>query len=323
MDLDLTNNSLTLLREDDLRTLLADSTRRVRLARNPLVCNCSAAATLTLMQARQAALDYDALTCANGSRLATVRPLRCSRGLDAALVAAVAALVTLLAAAALAGLLWHPALRLRLKVVLHQRGWLPALTDQDDDDRRFDVFLSFSHGDERFVRDELVARLESGPAPYRLCVHYRDWVPGGWIPAQIAASVRASRRTVAVVSAHFLRSAWARAEFQEAYALALRDARPRLVVVLLDDPSALPLDDKLRSYLSTNTYVRWGDPWFWHKLRLALPRSRGPLAGNVPLESTPPDAVTPEACSESAASPLNSASSTPGRPAARAQAVPV
>ncbi|XP_022826408.1 protein toll-like [Spodoptera litura] len=214
---------------------------------------------------------------------------------------AAAALATLLLCALLFAALWRqPGLRLRLKVMRQRRGWLPEL---EDDARCFDVFVSFSHGDEQFVRSQLVARLESGPTPYRLCLHYRDWAPGGWIPAQIAASVRASRRTVAVVSEHFLRSSWARAEFQEAHALALRDARPRLVVVLMEEPSKLPLDDRLRRYLATNTYVRWGDPWFWEKLYLALP------CGREPAPPSACSALSPATTDASGASPALSKSS--------------
>ncbi|XP_050562910.1 protein toll [Spodoptera frugiperda] len=268
--LDLRNNSVSSLSATTASELVKHG---LRLADNPLACDCGAADTLAVLRA--GLQDAAAARCAAGGALLQARPAPCARWPAPALGAA-AALATLLACGALLAAAWRqPGLRLRLKAALHRRGWLPAQPEPEDDARRFDVFVSFSHGDERFVR-QLAARLESGPAPYRLCLHYRDWAPGGWIPAQIAASVRASRRTVAVVSEHFLRSSWARAEFQEAHALALRDARPRLVVVLLDDPARLPLDDRLRRYLATNTYVRWGDPWFWEKLYLALPRGRGP-----------------------------------------------
>lgn len=307
--LDLRNNSLSSLRVDTARVLLADERRRLLLAHNALDCSCSTALERAVLRERQDRLDYLACTCGDGSPLQAAGEEGCGPGA----AAAGAALTVLLAAAVLVVLACRPAVRLRLKAALHERGWLPrAKHDKDDSSCRFDVFVSFSHGDERFVRDELVSHLESGPAPYRVCVHYRDWAPGGWIPAQIAASVRASRRTVAVVSTHFLRSSWARAEFQEAHALALREARPRLVVVLLDEPTALPLDDKLRTYLATNTYVRWGDPWFWQKLRLALPRGRGladepagpgPEVGGPEAEMTAP----PQVCSEP------SASSSPSR----------
>nr|XP_049692893.1 protein toll [Helicoverpa armigera]XP_049692894.1 protein toll [Helicoverpa armigera]XP_049692895.1 protein toll [Helicoverpa armigera] len=270
--LDLSDNKISVLKEEVVQALVQPP-RRLFLARNPLDCSCSHAAALAALRP-PALADLPHATCAGGTPLLRARPRPCA-GLPVPAVAAAAALLALLAAAALAAALWRPALRLRIKAALHQRGWL-APAEPDDDGRRFDVFVSFAHADEHFVRTQLLVRLEAPPAPYRVCVHYRDWAPGGWIPAQIAASVRASRRTLAVVSEHFLRSGWARAELREAYALALRDARPRLLVLLLAEPAALPLDATLRRYLAANTYLQWGDPWLWHKLRLALPPARGP-----------------------------------------------
>ncbi|CAH0583308.1 unnamed protein product [Chrysodeixis includens] len=274
LELDLRRNQISRL-DVETATALASGPQQLWLGGNPLACDCRAEPALSVLRA--AAALRDNATCPAQAQ--------CGAAPRTALLLG-GVLLALGAAAALLALLALPAARLRIKLALHAWGWLPAR--ESDDGLRFDAFVSFSHGDERFVREQLVARLESGPAPYRLCLHYRDWAPGGWIPAQIAGSVRASRRTLAVVSEHFLRSAWACAELREAHALALAEREPRLVVLLLEDPARLPLDDKLRGYLASNTYVRWGDPWFWQKLRRALPRGRC-----APPEPLPPAGVGP------------------------------
>jgi len=110
-------------------------------------------------------------------------------------------------------------------------------------------------------------------------LHYRDWVAGEWIPNQIEQSVASSRRTLIVLSQHFLRSTWAQLEFRTAYQQVLRDPHRRLIVVVLGDlPDADAMDAELRSYVSLNTYLKWGDPWFWDRLRYALPHRKGAAA---------------------------------------------
>lgn len=166
---------------------------------------------------------------------------------------------------------------------------LRPLREDDDADRPYDAFVSFSHHDEWFAA-ELARRLERGAAR-RLCLHERDWRPGDWIPAQIARSVRLSRRTLVLLSERFLASAWARAELREAYGAALRSSRPRLLLVLLPGLAparAAAADPALRAYLAAATYLRWEDPLFWDKLLLALPKPRAPgTAGAPPLPLLP------------------------------------
>lgn len=269
LELDLRNNSLHRL---DGPTASKLSTVPLWIANNSLDCTCYGYDLVTKLGPH--VRDMEQATCDDGTSLKEAQngdPSECSSALVVAtsLISALALLAVMVAVTA--GCVMRPEMRLRIKVLLLRLGWLPRRPEPDDG-RRFDAFVSYAHEDEAVV-EELVKRLEVGHG-YRLCLHYRDWAPGEWIHVQIAASVQASRRTLIVVSRHFLRSKWARQEFRQAHAAALRDVTPRLVLLFLEPPHRLPLDAELRSYIRINTYVLWTDPWFWHKLKLALPPPR-------------------------------------------------
>jgi protein toll len=210
-----------------------------------------------------------------GQRISTLEfNTMCERQL---IVATASVLGVLAVAVLILGALYYSYER-ELKLYLFAKGWCIRWVQEEemDRDKKFDAFVSYCNTDERFVFDNIVRVLENEKYGFRLCVHSRDWVVGEWIPAQIAQSVEQSRRTLIVLSRSFLKSVWGRLEFRTAHISAVKDGRARVVIVLLENREDLEdeLDVELKSYLATNTYVKWGDPQFYEKLRYALPSRR-------------------------------------------------
>ncbi|XP_075975678.1 protein toll-like [Anticarsia gemmatalis] len=286
LGLDLRYNYVPRLGVDTLKFLLKDE-RRVHLSGNPFICDCTTEPALRLMLSYKSKIvDFHNVTCQDGSPLFPPNDCESKENIAPLLGGLTALLMTVVL---LGACLARPVWRAQVMVILRGLGWVSRLAEHSED-RPYDAFISFSHHDV-LIAEEIVQRLESGERPYRMCLHSRDWVPGGWIPELIAASVQNSRRTIAVLSENFLQSTWARAEFREAHAEAIRSLEPRLVVVLLADPKSLEMDDELRRYLAVNTYLRWGDPWFWQKLRAALPAPRtttSAVPASLALQSLPP-----------------------------------
>ena len=143
--------------------------------------------------------------------------------------------------------------------------------DELDRDKLFDTFVSYSQKDEDFVENNILRKLEEGPEPYKLCVPTRDWLAGEWIPEQIARSVEKSRRTMVILSQNYLDSIWGRMEFHAAHHQALKDGIARVIIVVYGEIRLMEnLDSEIKLYLKMNTYVEWGDPLFWEKIKRAL-----------------------------------------------------
>jgi hypothetical protein len=103
---------------------------------------------------------------------------------------------------------------------------------------RYDAFISYSHTDETWVRDELLPRLER--AALKVIIDYRDFEPGAPLLTEMERAVIQSWKTVLVLTPAYLKSEWT--EFENILAQTLDPgARRRRVVPVMLKPCQLPL----------------------------------------------------------------------------------
>ncbi|XP_034412027.1 toll-like receptor 2 [Cyclopterus lumpus] len=153
----------------------------------------------------------------------------------------------------------------------------------------YDAFVSYSEMDSGWVDAHLVPELEQSEPPLRLCIHKRDFVPGGWILDNIMDAVEKSHRTLFVLSRHFLSSEWCKYELDYTHFRAFDQNDDTVVLILLEpiDKETVPKKFcRLRRVMNSRTYLEWPDdgdrvPRFWHSLKAALKR---PDNGNCYFE---------------------------------------
>ncbi|KOX73247.1 Protein toll [Melipona quadrifasciata] len=275
--LELHNNNISRLNSDVLQFMKNTSLTELTLHGNPWTCDCDARDFLNFIQTKVIEIpDSLEITCENMDvpMVKMTATDLCSTNTLIIIVVSTTIAITGLIIGLLAALYYRYQREIKVWLYAHQLCLWLVTEDELDKDKLYDAFISYSHKDEDFVVNELVPQLESGPRPFKLCLHFRDWLAGEWIPTQIARSVQDSRRTIVVLSPNFLESVWGRMEFRAAHSQALSEGRARVILILYGEIGPTDdLDPELKAYLSMNTYVKWGDPWFWDKLRYALPHS--------------------------------------------------
>ncbi|XP_076373422.1 toll-like receptor Tollo [Tachypleus tridentatus] len=143
-----------------------------------------------------------------------------------------------------------------------------------EEERLFDAFVSYSKKDEAFITQLFTPELEYGNPPYRLCLHYRDLPVGGYMSDAIVEAMESSRRTIVIISDHFLQSEWCRYEFKSAHHEVLRSNKQKVILIFLGQILQKNLDPDIRLLLKSNIFLRWGEKQFWEKLRYAMPDVR-------------------------------------------------
>ncbi|KAK9514363.1 hypothetical protein VZT92_027836 [Zoarces viviparus] len=171
----------------------------------------------------------------------------------------------------------------------------------------YHAFISYSHSDADWVRNQLLPCLESNGNSYRLCIHERDFMPGRWIIDNIIDNIESSHKVIFVLSQDFVNSEWCNYELYFAQQRAVGKTFGDVILVLKEpmDPSSLPSKYcKLKKMLSTKTYLEWPQQvgqqaFFWAQLKGVLGKptptrrrahsvkSRTSSVGNISVILTP------------------------------------
>ncbi|XP_076839631.1 uncharacterized protein LOC143484664 [Brachyhypopomus gauderio] len=151
---------------------------------------------------------------------------------------------------------------------------------QNTYDFQYDAFISYNTQDELWVMRELLPQLE-GEQGWRLCLHHRDFQPGKPIIDNIVDGIYSSRKTICVISHHYLESEWCSSEIQVASFRLFDEKKDVLILVFLEDIPTHQLSPyyRMRSLIKKRTYLSWPKPGkdtrvFWKKLRVALETRR-------------------------------------------------
>ena len=261
----------------------------ISLGRNPWKCDCDTRDFLHFIQSNEFNItDVTQVTCENSKKVLKSITVNELCPVEKEIIVGIAFSIAILGLTigGLAAFYYRYQKEIKVWLYAHQMCLWFVTEEELDKDKTYDAFISYSHKDEDFVVNELVTKLEEEPRPFKLCIHFRDWLAGEWIPTQIAKSVKDSKRTIVVVSPNFVQSEWGRLEFRAAHSQALNEGRARVIVILYGDIGPTEkLEPELKTYLRMNTYVKWGDPWFWDKLRYALPH-KPELANKTPGSKT-------------------------------------
>ncbi|CAN7991437.1 unnamed protein product [Ixodes hexagonus] len=274
------------LRDNNLKRFPLELVSMLRLTRiwlsgNPWSCDCEDYPFRQWAEGHGEIIqDSDDIICTEGlNTMVSLKPFMevgqkelCPSVVSKALSYGISILV--LAAVALTVSTAYFKYKREIKVWLYARGLCSSLQcikeDDLDDDKSFDIFLSFSSKDSSWAYEHLIPRVEAHG--FTVCTYDRNFKGGFLVQEIIHEAVACSRRTLLLLSENFVQSEWCRWEFRVAHHRALEDNINRLIVVLVDEAASNAVDDELKIYMQATNYLRWGEAHFWDKLLYSLPK---------------------------------------------------
>ena len=254
---------------------------RIYISKNPIACDChSTWLKYWLLENGDRVLDFSELWCSSGKAVgkhvirATDSEFVCELSRGAVIAIVMGVLLFLALIILLLILYWKEEIRLFLYINLK---WKPKEYVEQLQDKQYDAFLSYEGEDYQWVCNVLRARFETLSPPYKFCLHDRDFILGTPIAENISNAVESSRHMIVVLSRNYVESEWCMKEFNMAYEKVLKGEPHYLIVIMYEDIPKPLMEETLKKYVNSNTYLDINSTWFWEKLAYVLPQT--PLSG--------------------------------------------
>ncbi|XP_062576495.1 toll-like receptor 4 [Saccostrea cucullata] len=134
----------------------------------------------------------------------------------------------------------------------------------------FDAFISYADEDSDFAVHESISQLEESRG-LRLCLSKRDFRPGTEIAANITEAITKSRKTIIILSNHFLNSYWCMYEFNMARMESIYTRKDVLFMVMYRHVTAKMLPLSMLALVESRSYMEYpddpqGNVVFWDKV---------------------------------------------------------
>ncbi|XP_041370491.1 protein toll-like [Gigantopelta aegis] len=267
-----------------IRNITFKNLQSLTLHGNPWQCNCNTSwFPKWVRDNKQVIESYDEVTCTMATGISKSIDAISSADFDcdeeSYLPLVIGFSILIVVTTLSAGIVYK--YRLEVRVLLYTRfNWRPFDNFRlKDEEKQFDAFVSYSEKDYQWVVHTLVNELEAPKLHRKLCVHYRDFPVGAPVVENILWAIGSSRCTLLLLTNDFLQSEWCMYEFREAHRSLLESKDNKLIIVLKGDVDRREVDEDLRAYLRTHTYLDVRDKWFWSKLDYVLPA--GPIKEDV------------------------------------------
>ena len=137
----------------------------------------------------------------------------------------------------------------------------------------YDAFVAYEERDENWVFNELIPNVEVGANAMRLYIGIRDDELGQYRVEAVIDGIERSKKTLIVLSPHFMESEWCYFEMQIAQHRLLDEGRDVIVPILLQPIPDDKMTRLLRKLLRIKGVLEYtedpvGKELFWQKLKL-------------------------------------------------------